>query len=122
MPLLFGVYGATPVFGLPGNPVSTMVTFLQFVKPALMKMMGHDPIGTSLKFHAKLEHEIKKSDGKRHYMRGIIQYNTGSFTVRSAGSQVSNILSSLANANCLIIVPEEKEHVRAGEEVEIELL
>lgn len=122
MPLLFGMYGATPVFGLPGNPVSTMVTFLQFVRPALMKMMGHNKPDTSLKFYAKLEHEIKKSDGKRHYMRGIAETKNGSLMVCSTGPQVSNILSSLVKANCLIIIPEDKAFVAAGEEVEIELL
>ena len=87
-----------------------------------MKMMGRDQQQTSLKFYATLEHEIKKSDGKRHYVRGIVESKNGSFAVRSTGPQVSNILSSLAKANCLIIIPEDKDLVRAGEEVEIELI
>jgi molybdopterin molybdotransferase len=122
MPLLFGMYGTTPVFGLPGNPVSTMVTFLQFVKPALMKMMGYDTTHAQLTLYATIEQEIKKSDGKRHYMRGRVEEKNGSLVVRSTGPQISNILSSLARANCLIIIPEDKELVRTGEKVEIELL
>src|ERR1051326_1952937 len=122
MPLLFGLYRGKPVFALPGNPVSTVVTFLQFVKPALQKMMGLRNPGARVRLKAKLGHEIQKPDGKRHFVRGILENGDGGMTVRSAGSQVSNILSSLVKANCLIIIPEEAEIVRANEEVEVEIL
>lgn len=122
MPLLFGVRSGHYVFGLPGNPVSTMVTFLKFVKPALLKLMGHQTLDASLKVHATLQHEITKSDGKRHFVRGILESQNRALTVRSTGSQASNVLSSLTMANCLIILPEEKSHFNKGEEVEIELL
>jgi len=122
MPLLFGVMKNRYVFGLPGNPVSTMVTFLKFVKPALLKLMGHQTVEASLTVHARLQHEITKSDGKRHFVRGILESRNGALTVRSSGSQVSNVLSSLTMANCLIILPEDRNHFNEGEEVEIELL
>ncbi len=122
MPLMFGMYGAKPVFALPGNPVSTMVTFLQFVKPALLKMAGEKVIDEGFKIRAKIEHDLKKTDGKRHFIRGILEHKNGAVHVRSTGSQISNILSSLSNANCLIIVPEEIEYVCAGNEVEVQLL
>lgn len=122
MPLLFGISRGNYVFGLPGNPVSTMVTFLKFVKPALLKMTGRSEVDSGFKLHAKLEHEIKKTDGKRHFVRGILENRNGVLIVRSTGSQISNVLTSLAKANCLIIIPEEKEVVAAGEEVEVELL
>lgn len=121
MPLVFGCHGTKPVFGLPGNPVSTMVTFLEFVKPALRKLSGSRETG-SLVVRAVLEHDIAKTDGKRHFVRGVVRMNDNRWTVRSAGSQVSNVLTSLVNANCLIVLPEDTERIRAGEEVEIELL
>ena len=122
MPLMFALFNSIPIFGLPGNPVSSLVTFLQFVKPALQKVMGQKFTDARYKIQAKLDHEIRKNDGKRHFVRGILESKNGALRVRSTGSQISNILSSLAKANCLIILPEELEYVGAGEEVEVELL
>ena len=90
MPLLFGTHQGKPVFGLPGNPVSTMVTFLQFVRPALRRMMGQTD--EPLRLRARISHEVGKNDGKRHFMRGILEHTGGGLTVRSAGVQDSNIL------------------------------
>jgi molybdopterin molybdotransferase len=129
MPLLFGVYkeklgeGPTrPVFGLPGNPVSAFVTFTKFVRPALRKMMGESSPEKEMSFEARLEHEIKTTDGKRHFMRGILGSRDGVLTVRTTGSQASNLLTSLAKANCLIIVPETVSLLRKGDLVKVELL
>jgi molybdopterin molybdotransferase len=122
MPMIFGMYGEKPVFGLPGNPVSSLVTFLQFVNPAIEKMLGSDEANTIVKIPARIEHDIMKPDGKRHFIRGILEQRNGSIVVHSTGSQVSNILSSLTKANCLIILPEEVTHVTAGDIVEVELL
>jgi molybdopterin molybdotransferase len=129
MPLLFGVYKGKlgegpvkPVFGLPGNPVSAFVTFTKFVRPALRKMMGESSPEKELSFEARLEHEIKTTDGKRHFMRGILGSRDGVLTVRTTGSQASNLLTSVAKANCLIIVPETVDSVRKGDLVEVELL
>jgi molybdopterin molybdotransferase len=122
MPIVFGVHNGTPLFGLPGNPVSTMVTFLQFVKPALLKMMGHRGDVSSFRLQAVLEHEITKKDGKRHFVRGILEHKNGSLVVRSTGQQMSNVLSSLSQANCLIILPEQQEKFSVGEKVEVQLL
>jgi molybdopterin molybdotransferase len=121
MPPLFGKYGGKPVFALPGNPVSTMVTFLQFVKPAIEKMSGRSAEERPPQ-KAKLKHEYAKKDGKRHYLRGIFAHEDGDLVVRTTGPQVSNVMTSLALANCLIVIPEDRELVRAGEEVEIEML
>jgi molybdopterin molybdotransferase len=129
MPLLFGVYKgklgegpAKPVFGLPGNPVSAFVTFTKFVRPALRRMMGESCPEKELSFEVRLEHEIKTTDGKRHFMRGILQSCDGILTVRATGSQASNLLTSLAKANCLIIVPETVSILRKGDLVKVELL
>jgi molybdopterin molybdotransferase len=122
MPLAFGVWpDGRPVICLPGNPVSTGVTFQQFVKPALDALEG--AATTSLaRGVARLEHEIRKSDGKRHFSRGIASRSDGVWSVRTTGSQSSGMLSSLAFANCLIIIPEEVECLAAGDNVEIEWL
>jgi molybdopterin molybdotransferase len=121
MPLLFALCGGKPFFGLPGNPVSAMVTFLQFVRPALMRMMGSAQT-SPFRFRARIEEEIRKGDGKRHYMRAILTDGGGAFHVRTTGPQISNMLTSLSRADCLIILPEDRDHVRPGEEVEVELL
>jgi molybdopterin molybdotransferase len=122
MPLVFGMHGKTPVFGLPGNPVSSMVTFMQFVKPALRKMMGWQEPDIAITLRAQCEEDLVKTDGKRHFIRGIIECKNGSLNVRTTGSQVSNKMTSLVAGNCLIIIPEEKEHVHKGDEVEVQLL
>jgi molybdopterin molybdotransferase len=122
MPLLFGTLGATAVFGLPGNPVSAMVTFLQFVRPALFQMLGRPSGAGRVALRARIEHEIVKTDAKRHYVRGVLSLRDGQLSVRSTGSQVSNILTSLARANCLIILPEMVERVSPDDHVEVELL
>ena len=109
------------VFCLPGNPVSTMVTFLQFVRPALFQMMGKMNESPE-KFHATLEHDIRKEDSKRHFSRGIVQNVNGKLLVRTTGTQSSGALTSLVRANCLVIIPEEARLLRAGDAVEIELL
>ncbi len=121
MPFLFGMWRETPIFGLPGNPVSTVVTFLQFVRPALRKMMGL-PSEEGKKFTARMEHEYSKTDGKFHYVRGIATQKSGETVVRTTASQSSGVLSSLVEGNCLILIPEDKNVVRAGESVMIESL
>lgn len=121
MPILFGMRGTTAVFALPGNPVSTLVTFLQFVKPAIMKMSGAATWKPPL-FKATIEHDVKKTDGKKHFIRGVLKHHHGVLSVRSTGSQTSNELSSMVRANCLIVLPEDRTDVRTGEWVEVELI
>ncbi len=125
-PFAFGVFtraGATvPVFSLPGNPVSTVVTFLQFVLPGLQKLMGMNLPSKRLVLRARLEVDIHKKDQKRHFSRGILGNEAGQLVVTTTGSQSSGILTSLTKANCLIIIPEETQDLKAGENVEVELL
>lgn len=125
MPLAFGEFRtaehSTLVFGLPGNPVSSYVTFLQFVRPALRAMQG-EATPRAPRFSAVLEHDVLKNDGKRHFVRGIARNENGRLVVRTTGSQSSAVLTSLAAANCLIILPEEKRNLRAGDVVDIEFL
>ncbi len=122
MPLVFGVRPPVVVFGLPGNPVSTMVTFLKFVRPALDLMTGRGTPGKKYQLHARLAETIVKSDGKRHYVRGVLGNDPDGLVVKPTGSQVSNVLTSMVKADCLIILEEEKSRFNAGEFVEIELM
>ena len=120
-PIVFGRWGTMLVFGLPGNPVSASVTFLQFVRPALHKMSGRRAAPV-LRFPALMEEEITKHDGKRYFVRGVARQVGGKFHVRTTGSQNSGMMSSMVKANCLIVVPEVITSIRPGDEVEIEML
>ncbi len=122
-PLLYSRIAGKPVIGLPGNPVSTMVSFEQFVRPLLRKLSGYPEEELLLaRFKARLEEDLPTAGGRRHYARGIAaRGEDGRFTVRSTGAQGSGILNSMVVGNCLILQPP-KSAVKAGSEVEIELL
>ena len=111
-----------PIFCLPGNPVSAMVTFLEFVRPALETMSGTTGVDRTFELSASLEHDIVKNDSKLHLMRGIATLSRSSISVRSTGSQNSAVLTSLSKANCLIRIPEEVRSLKKGDSVHIELL
>jgi len=119
-PLTFGKIQAAVFFGLPGNPVSAMVTFYQFVQPALRRMMGQDKV-TSVRLTVPCVSRLKKTPGRVEFQRGILEKNEeGSLVVRSTGPQGSGILSSMSQANCFIILPRECNYVEAGNEVLVE--
>ena len=120
-PLVFGLWKKTLVFGLPGNPVSTSVTFLQFVRPALHKMSGRIP-SPPIRLTATIDHEFSKSDGKRHYVRCIVEPVDGQLVARSTGTQSSGVMSSMSKANALMIVPESVSILQRGDPVQVELL
>ena len=120
-PVVFGTKGKKLFFGLPGNPVSTMISFIEFVKPALLHMMGADKIKKPVVW-ATLSGEIKKKADRKHFIRGIMNVNEGNMHVKVTGSQGSGILRSMSEANCLIIIPEGITKVENGEKVLIQLL
>ena len=125
MPMAFGIRTSgrvVPVFSLPGNPVSTMVTYVEFVRPGLRKMTGMKEPAVVQTLPAVLGENLRKADAKRHFVRGIFGTEKGRIVVRATGSQSSGVLSSLARANCLIIIPENVQNPAAGDQVEIELL
>ena len=107
-PLAFGVVAGIPVFGLPGNPVSSMVSFELFARPGLRKMMGH-PAGT---WHRQpvmgrvAEGLRRRPDGKTHFARVRVEYADGEFLARSAGGQGSHQLSAMAAADALAVLPD----------------
>ncbi len=119
-PLAFGTKGASLFFGLPGNPVSAMVSFSQFVRPALFKMSGAIKFSKPEVF-AILEEDIKKKAGRRHFMRGVFSIKDGMFYVKTTGNQGSGILKSMSEANCLMIFPEENEILKKGDKIIIQL-
>ena len=120
-PLAFGTIGEKPVFGLPGNPVSSMISFEQFVRPSLLKMMGCRHIFRPL-VEATLKEEIKKIVGSRYFVRGFVSLEKDQYVVTTTGEQGSGILRSMVKANGLIVIPEDREIVRAGEKVKVQLL
>jgi molybdopterin molybdotransferase len=120
-PLAFGIIGEKPVFGLPGNPVSSMISFEQFVRPSLLKMMGNRKLFRPA-VEAVLKEDIKKMAGKRYFIRGSVSFEKNQYFVTSTGEQGSGILRSMVRANGLIVIPEEQEIVRAGEKVKVQLL
>jgi molybdopterin molybdotransferase len=119
-PLAFGRINECDFFGLPGNPVSAMVTFYQFVQPALQKIMGM-PETKPLLLKMKCISDIKRRPGRLEYQRGFITTDeNGDSVVESTGQQGSGILSSMGNANCFIVLPLENEGVKAGEIVTVQ--
>ncbi len=121
-PTAFGMHNDTPVFSLPGNPVSTLLTFEEFVRPALLKMMGHHTILRTL-HRATLSEPIKKKAGRLQILRVAIQINQeGKMMVRSAGDQNTGILRTLVDAQGIALLAAERDFFAAGEQIDIHLL
>jgi molybdopterin molybdotransferase len=120
-PLAFGRIGETPIFGLPGNPVSSFVSFEQFVRPSLRKVLGCSDLSHKT-VQAKLTRTIQKKPGRLHFLSSIVSWAEGEYTVTPAGEQGSGILKSAANANGLLIFPLEAAEIQQGQEVAVQLL
>lgn len=120
-PLVFGTIKGIPVFGLPGNPVSSMVSFEIFVRPAILKMLGQKD-GLRKEAEAVLEGDIKKKKGLRYFVRANTRWQQGKFVTDTTGPQGSARLKSMALANSLIILPEEDEHIEKGRRVAVRFL
>jgi molybdopterin molybdotransferase len=121
MPVVFGTIQGKPVFGLPGNPVSSMVSFEQFVRPSLLKMMGHRRLFRPV-IDAILKEDIQKRPGRRHFIRAFVTFEKDQYFVVPTGAQGSGILKSMVKANGLMVIPEDREIVKAGERVKVQLL
>ena len=120
-PMAFGMLNDKPVFGLPGNPVSTMVSFELFVRPSLLKMQGHKRLFRPA-VEARLLHPLTKSPERRHYVRSIVYREGGEWVVRAIEAQGSNILHSMVRANGLLVFPEYETELAAGSRVQVILL
>jgi molybdopterin molybdotransferase len=120
-PLAFGVVQGIPVFGLPGNPVSSRVSFELFARPALRRMMGRTaPIATPVRATARAAFS-RRPDGKVHLDRVRVTVSDGGYECERAGFQASNVLSGMAAANGLALIPD-GDGIAAGEPVEVLLL
>jgi len=119
-PCVFGRKGSKLIFGLPGNPVPTLTSFIQFVRPALLSLMGARRINKPI-INATLEEDISSS--KIHnLLRGYFTIKNNEFYVSTTGNQKPSVLRSMSAANCLIIVPENITNLRAGEKVAVQLI
>ncbi len=119
-PVAFGFYRQVPFFGLPGNPVSAMMTFEQFVRPVLRIMGGFAHWKKPTVAVALLE--PIDSDGRETYARAWVERRDGNWTARLSGGQESNMLNSLVRANALIIVPDGVTHLDAGAVAQAQML
>lgn len=121
-PLGFGWLRAMPWIGLPGNPVSTMVTFELFVRPVLRKMLGHERLYRR-PVPVTLEEPVSIGAKLTHFLRAIVTVrDDGSLSARLTGPQGSGILTSMSLANALLVVPEDRPRVEAGETLHALLL
>jgi molybdopterin molybdotransferase len=118
-PQAYGRIGEAYFFGLPGNPVSAMVVFLEMVRPALWKLMGRKD-WESLRFKARLRETIRKKPGLMEFQRGIVTHSERGWEVTTTGPQGSGILRSMVQGNCLILLAEERGDYEAGEDVWVE--
>jgi molybdopterin molybdotransferase len=116
-PLALGRIGGTLFIGLPGNPVSTMVTFELFVRPALWKMAGRAHL-ERLAVTALLDDPIRHRPGRREYVRAALRLDGDVFRARPTGAQGSGVLSSMIGANCLLVCPDEAGDLHPGEPVQ----
>ena len=125
-PLAFGVLRGpggrrVPHVGLPGNPVSAMVAFEQFCRPAILKMLGRTQLARPI-VRAVLKHPIHNTDGRRVYARAIVTHEDGGYVASLTGPQGSNILTSMARANALAICPEDVPRLDPGAVVDAQML
>jgi molybdopterin molybdotransferase len=118
-PLAVGSIGRAHFFGLPGNPVASMLTFHLFVRPALWKLAGRRELFVQ-PFRATAVEPMRKKAGRREFKRGILTYASDRWEVRTTGPQGSGILSSMTAANCFVVIEEERGDVAAGEPVWVE--
>ncbi len=124
-PMAFGRIGtgenSAYLFGLPGNPVAVMVTFYQFVRGALLKLGGADPLPGVPLLRVPCLSSLKKNPGRTEYQRGMLILDNGVWRVKVSGAQGSGILRSMADADCLIVLEHERGSVAPGELVSVQL-
>jgi len=122
-PLAYGKIGSAHFFGLPGNPVSVMVTFYQFVRDALLILAGQDPVLPVPSFKVPCTSSLKKAPGRTEFQRGILSRDAlGAWSVKVTGEQGSGILRSMSEANCFIILPADQGNVSPGTMVEVQVM
>jgi molybdopterin molybdotransferase len=122
-PLAYGRIGGAHFFGLPGNPVSVMVTFYEFVRDALLVLQGRAGVEPMPMFKARLAAAIRKIPGRTEFQRAVLSPDdAGGWQVRTTGDQGSGILSSMSRANCFVVLAADAGNVDVGAEVDVQLL
>ncbi len=120
-PLAFGSIGNSAFFGLPGNPVAVMVTFYQFVQPALRHLAGESQLWPQPRLLARCTERLRKKVGRMEYYRAILGCDENAEqVVRSTGASGSGLLHTMHDANCFIVLPEDRGNVSAGDMVEVQ--
>ena len=120
-PLAFGRIGDAFVFGLPGNPVAVMVTFYQFVQPALRRMLGERDARPVPMLQARASEDLRKKPGRTEYYRAVVSRGEdGDLTVAQTGKSGSALLHTMSDANCFIVLPDAADTVKAGTWVNIQ--
>lgn len=120
-PTAFGLYEGKPVFSLPGNPVSTMVTFEEFARPALLRMMGHKRVIKPF-IKAVLQNDVNKKPGKINFLRVRLASSEGRYLAYSSGDQNTGILKTMLMADAMAVLPADRTTFSAGEEVDVHIL
>lgn len=120
-PTAFGVRGRTPVFSLPGNPVSSMVTFEAFVRPALLRMMGHTRV-LRRTVPAVLQEAIRKKPDKVNFLRVRLVEEAGRYLAFLSGNQQTSYLKTMVQADGIVVLPKERTEFSVGEELQVQLL
>jgi len=120
-PTAFGVKGSLPVFSLPGNPVATLLTFEQFVRPALLKMMGHTKV-LRRTVPGYLTGELRRKPGRLSFLRVHVTVAEGRYLVSNPGDQNTGILKTTLKANALALLPADRTEYRAGDQVDLQIL
>jgi molybdopterin molybdotransferase len=123
MPQGFGTIGpdSTPVFGLPGNPVSALVSFEAFVRPALRRMLGAEPVNRPM-VSALTTSDLVSPEGKRSYLRVLLEVKDGTYVVSPVSGAGSHLVVGMARANAFAVLPEGVTHISAGSPVTVMLL
>lgn len=120
-PTAFGMKDGRPVFSLPGNPVSTMVTFEEFVRPAILRMMGHRRVLKPF-IRAVLKSKAKKKPGKINFLRVRLAFEEGRYLAYSSGDQNTGILKTMLMADAIAMLPADHTEFSPGEEVDVHIL
>jgi len=121
-PLAYGKIGGAHFFGLPGNPVSVMMTFYEFVRDALLVLQGRRDVPPLPTLKATLATPIRKMPGRTEFQRGILTADGDGWAVRTTGEQGSGVLSSMSQANCFIVLPTDAGDLDAGTAVDVQVL
>jgi len=113
-PFAYGMRGTTPVFSLPGNPVSTMITFEELVRPALLKMMGHRKV-IKRRIPATLDEDVTKTPGKVSFLRARLEHTHDGYHATLSGNQKTSYIGTMVRADGIGLLPRERDHFTAGE-------